>query len=388
MISYYTSIMIICWLTLAAMGVLIYKNNRITRESKRLLYLTYVLVAVSALAEWCGVQLNGRTDLPRWMLGAAKCADYILTPMAGGALVVQMQLHNRWQKAMIAILGANAVLQAAAAPFGWMFVIDGQNRYTHGPLFPVYLGVCLVIYVMIILQFTIYGRSFRRQNRSSLYAVMLLVIVGIGMQELLPDIRTAYLGMTIGTALMFIHYTEFAQMSADSHIAEQQRELRTDPLTGLLNRYAYSHALKHYASHGSLPENFAAFAVDINGLKKVNDTLGHEAGDELILGAAECVSAVFGDGASCYRTGGDEFVVLVTDTGRAEADAALARLKEEAAAWLGSDKQSLSLATGCALAKDNPGLNAEELVRRADIAMYSSKAEYYRSSGHDRRRSR
>ena len=386
--SYYTSIIIMCWLTLGALGVLIYKNNRISKDSKQLLYLTYILVAVSALAEWCGVQLDGRADLPSWMLRVVKCADYILTPLAGGALVMQMRLNNRWQKAMMLILGGNAVIQAVSAFTGWMIVIDGQNHYSHGPLFPLYLAICLAIYALIILQFLIYGRSFARQNRTSLYVVMLLVITGIGMQELLSGIRTAYLGMTVGAALMFIHYTEFSQLTADSNLARQQRELQTDPLTSLLNRYAYSQALKDYAASGTLPEEFAAYTIDINDLKQVNDRMGHEAGDELIRGAAECITQVFGGDAACYRTGGDEFVILDpgTDSGRAEGN--VRDLKELAGRWQGSGGQKLSLAVGFALAKDYPDLNAEELVRRSDLAMYASKAEYYQTCGRDRRRRR
>ena len=70
------------------------------------------------------------------------------------------------------------------------------------------------------------------------------------------------------------------------------------------------------------------------------------------------------------------------------AENALGRLKEKADAWRGSGGQKLSLAAGYALGRDNPELNAEELVRRSDLAMYASKAEYYQSSGRDRRRRR
>ena len=386
MISYYTSITVICWLTLLALGVLIYRNNRISRGSKRLLHLTYALIAVSLLAEWCGVQLDGRTDLPDWILRTVKCADYILTPLAGGALVMQMRLNNRWQKIMMWVLGLNAALQVISAFTGGMITIDAQNHYSHGPLFPVYLGVCLAIYLLIILEFLIYGKSYKRQNRTSLYAVMLLVIAGIGMQELLTGIRTAYLGMTIGAALMFIHYTEFSQLEADSNFAMQQHELLTDPLTGLYNRYAYSQALKDYSDPGNLPEGFTAYSIDINGLKQVNDARGHEAGDELIRGAAECISRVFGTGTACYRTGGDEFVVLASAAGEADAEAKLNGLQAAVRGWKGSGEHALSLSGGYALAANHPGLSAEELVRKSDLAMYNAKAEYYRKSGFDRRR--
>ena len=159
---YYTCITVLCWLTLGAMGVLVYKNSRIAADNKRVLYLTYVLVAAAALAEWCGLQMAGRTEFPRWMVKAVKCADYILTPMAGGALIMQMKLRNSWKKIMIGILAANVVAQLIAVFTDWMIVIDATNHYTHGPMFTLYILMCLSVYLLIILQFTIYGRSFRR----------------------------------------------------------------------------------------------------------------------------------------------------------------------------------------------------------------------------------
>ena len=108
---YYTSLMILVWMTLSALSILVTENNRIAREDKRILYLTYALVALAGLAEWCGVQLNGKTEWPIWVLKGIKCMDYILTPAAGGALVLQMHLQNRWEKAIGYTLGANAAVQ-------------------------------------------------------------------------------------------------------------------------------------------------------------------------------------------------------------------------------------------------------------------------------------
>ena len=54
-----------------------------------------------------------------------------------------------------------------------------------------------------------------------------------------------------------------------------------------------------------MKNNFVVFLIDINGLKVVNDTLGHEAGDELICGAAACITSTFKDKGNTYRIGGD-----------------------------------------------------------------------------------
>ena len=384
--SYYTAIVALVWMAIGVLCVLIRENHRISHDDKRLLYLTYVLIAVSALAEWCGVLLNGRQDVPRWMLKAAKCADYMLTPMAGGALVAQMRLHNRWLTVMKAILGANVLFQLVGIFFGWTVSVDAQGFYSHGPLYIVYMGACFATIVLVVIEFILYGQGFRRQNRVSLYTVMLFVVVGIVLQELLPsEPRTAYIAMTIGAALMFIHYSEFASMAADDHLSAQQQQIDTDALTGVSSRHAYSQRLNELDAGGPLPEDLVAFTIDIKGLKQVNDTLGHEAGDELIIGAARCIEGTMGNSAKCYRTGGDEFVVLTRMPADA-AEMALSHLKRETARWQGRTVKSLSLAAGYALAGDNPGLSAEKLVKQADMAMYAAKAAYYRENGMDRRR--
>ena len=346
------------------------------------------MIAISALAEWCGVQLDGRTDVPKWILVFVKTADYILTPLAGGALVVQMRIENRWRNAMLGILAANAVLQAVSAFTGWMVVVDEAHHYSHGPLYGLYMGLCLAIIAIVIIEFILYGRSFRRQNRLSLYAIMLLVVIGIAIQEALPgDNRTSYISLALGAALMFIHYSEYSQLAMDDTVSEQQAQIDTDVLTGLFSRNAYSRTLKKLDSAGPLPKDLAAFTIDINGLKTVNDSLGHEAGDELIRGAAACIVNAFGTGRSCYRTGGDEFVVL-TPMSREEAGDAIKALDQETRRWRGDKVKSLSVSAGFALSQDFDELTSEALVRESDKAMYKAKAAYYRKAGRDRRNRR
>ena len=389
MFSYYTSIIVLSWMGLGALSILIHENNRLSHKDKRMFYLTCLLIAVSALAEWCGIQVSGVPDVPRWVLQLAKCADYILTPMAGGALVFQMHLHNRWQKLLQGILAANIVFQLLAACNGWMIQIDDRNHYTHGPLYSVYMFVYIAIITLVVIQFMTYGRLFRRQNHMSLYSIMLLVVIGILMQEVLPaGHRTAYMAMTLCAILMFIHYSEYAQLATDEFLMEQQIRIDTDALTGVFSRLAYSNALNHYDTAGKLPEHFAAFTIDVNGLKTVNDRLGHDAGDELICGAAQCIEKVFRGKGRCYRTGGDEFVVLSDEMPAAQADLILQQLDAETKNWHGKKAGRLNLASGYALAGTDSGITAEELVREADKAMYAAKSEYYRKTGNDRRRDR
>ena len=182
MFSYYTTLILLCWTGLGVLCILVHENSWIPREDKRRFYLTYGIIALSALAEWSGVQISGNASFPGWLLSLVKCADYTLTPMAGGAIVAQMKLRDRWFKALMIVLTANALFQLVACFNGWMVVIDAQNHYTHGRLYPVYMGIYLLVILLSTAQFLAYGQAYRRQNRASLYSVLLFVVVGIGIQ--------------------------------------------------------------------------------------------------------------------------------------------------------------------------------------------------------------
>lgn len=384
-INYYSMIILLSLAGLGVLCVLVHENKRIGKSSKSDFYLTYLLIALAALSEWGGVQLNGNTSVPQWLLLAVKCCDYILTPMSGVALIRQMGMRNGWYKALNAIIGVNSAFQIISCFFGWMVKIDENNRYSHGPLYFVYVSVYMTVIAIIIIEFLIYGKGFARQNRYSLYAIIGLVIVGIVMQEILGgDIRTAYISLTLGAAMMYIHYIEYAQIDADDRINKQERLLYKDSMTGLHSRYAYSQALLYYEGKEKLDKNFAVFSIDINGLKMVNDALGHAAGDELICGAAKCIYRVFGTYGLCYRTGGDEFIVFA-HADRQTADKMIAQLAKDTADWDGNLIHRLSLSAGYALACDHEGLSAEKLVIFADKGMYADKAKYYSKEGNDRR---
>ena len=386
--QYYTSIILLSLVSLGILCVLVNENGRIPEESKRLSRMSCLIIALSALAEWTGLLLDGRENLPKWLLTAVKCLDYILTPMAGGALAAELKIRNRVHKALVGILAANAVFQVVACFGGWMLRIDEHHHYSHGPLYPVYVLAYFAVLVLVIAEMILYGKRFRRQNRRSVYAVLVLVVFGICLQEVLgAEVRTAYVALTLGAILLFIHNLEFAQMTTDEHLEEQTILLSTDALTGLLSRHAYSQALGKLEDGTPLPADLAAVSIDVNGLKDTNDSLGHAAGDELICGAARCIRTVFGEAAQCYRTGGDEFIVL-TRLGRAQAEAALARLTQEADRWHGEIAKELRLAAGFALASEHTGLSAEKLVIEADREMYVEKAAYYSESGREPRSSR
>lgn len=164
------------------------------------------------------------------------------------------------------------------------------------------------------------------------------------------------------------------QRKMNQILEEQSVKISIDALTGVFSRFAYHEAIESYAD--GIPEDLAVFLIDINGLKTVNDTLGHEAGDELICGAAHCITEAVGDKGRTFRIGGDEFVVFGAMK-KAQVEETLAALDQIIASWSGRKVKHLSVSAGCALASDFAGYSVEALTREADKAMYEQKKAYY-----------
>jgi len=162
-----------------------------------------------------------------------------------------------------------------------------------------------------------------------------------------------------------------------------RRRSNTDEVTGFFNRRAYEEVI---ASHpGTLPaDDFVFVAFDINGLKEVNDSLGHSAGDELLRGAAACINECFGKFGQIFRTGGDEFVALLFIEAEKMLDVGF-NFEKRMAAWRGARVKELSISWGSAAHRDYPRYTVQELARVADRGMYKAKEYYYTQNGMDRR---
>ncbi len=136
-----------------------------------------------------------------------------------------------------------------------------------------------------------------------------------------------------------------------------------------------------------LEDDFVFFTFDLNQLKEANDDHGHEAGDELITGAARCIEEVLGQYGSLYRTGGDEFAALVNLASDKRA-AVISKLKKSFENWKGTVSSGLSISMGYAATSEDAEMTIDDLRRTAENRMYSQKTDYYMQDGHDRRRGR
>lgn len=129
--------------------------------------------------------------------------------------------------------------------------------------------------------------------------------------------------------------------------------IRFDPLTNVLNRAAYEHDLPQIehdlGNFPLLPETgnlFTFVVIDINGLKTINDDMGHNAGDEIIKAAAKVVKDSLNKYGVIYRTGGDEFFAILKTSDHSQERDCLSQLHACADKWSGYIVKHMSLSVG------------------------------------------
>jgi diguanylate cyclase (GGDEF)-like protein len=183
--------------------------------------------------------------------------------------------------------------------------------------------------------------------------------------------RTLYLFLGIGLALLYAVLFRI--------VARASRRLRHlalhDALTGLPNRTLFHERVERAINGGRPGSSVAVLLVDLDRFKEVNDTLGHDHGDELLKVVADRLSGALRQGDTLARLGGDEFAVVLTDLSHRGAAAETAGRLHDALRRpfeLRGIAVELDASVGVALSPEH-GADVTTLIQRADVAMYDAK---------------
>lgn len=164
---------------------------------------------------------------------------------------------------------------------------------------------------------------------------------------------------------------------------ELEKAASTDPLTGLYNRRHFSRVLAQlFSETARTGEPLTCVMIDLDGYKQLNDTHGHQVGDDLLAVAAKCINCNLRAMDVCARYGGDEFIALLPHTDAQHAVHVAERIRAQ---FMKDQCQLRGMPLGVSMsvgvATTRPGLfsEAEDLIAAADTAMYASK-----TTGRDR----
>ncbi len=312
---------------------------------------------------------------------------FLLMPLM--FLEISRALFIRISRVDNLIDGCIALIVVLACLFAVLGIIDWGDL--------VYLAHTLDIIIMIIVGVYSYKSIKEEGTLSSRTAIAIangifILLAMLSLAQYVNNHDTSYF-ITILIDLMIYIMVQVGliyrriglNVREEQEFAQAKYYAYSDELTKLGNRHFFYDIVNDYEKH-KLPRDLTYIQIDVNRLKHYNDTIGHEAGDELLRGTAECLKKAFetSSTATLARVGGDEFAILIV-ADEVEINRRLINLKNYLFKWHEKYVKGITVAVGYAAAREDESLSVEDLGRLADERMYVDKKNFYEKSGYDRR---
>ncbi|MGM9604154.1 MAG: GGDEF domain-containing protein, partial [Faecousia sp.] len=345
MFALYAAISLIAFFTLVITMVDAATNQLVSRRTKYRTVGTCLLIAAAALGEFLGVMLDGGAPSAIWPHRIAKAVELSLAPAIGVAVAISY--GNPWRpKLAISLVAVHGLFEWVGMFCGWVFLVDGQNLYHRQALFPLYVAAFVLSVIYGFAGVIRNGKAFQIGIDSSLVFILLLLGAGIGVL-FLSGVRIAYPCIALGNLLVYTRYYKVM--------------LQVDAVTGLLNRRCYDVSITDLASRAVI------LFFDVDKFKQVNDTYGHSVGDLCLKNVARQLREVYGKHGLCYRTGGDEFCVILSQDIE-QTEALNRQFREQIQALRHRDNRMPEVSLGFAL-YDAAVSRIQDVVEEADAML-------------------
>ncbi|AXM96115.1 putative bifunctional diguanylate cyclase/phosphodiesterase [Pseudomonas plecoglossicida] len=322
---------------------------------------------------------------------------------------IHMRLHHYLQSALL--IGLGIVLMHFV---GMAALQTGAQQYYKTGLLLTSASIALLTSLAALLLGRYFSNGSGGMHQTMKYGAALLMAGGIvathftamaAMTLVIPD-DTALrlpsgenglqLGLTVAFITLVISGSSISAALADKKLQSKEHDLRRvstlltqldqarvslqqaahyDALTNLVNRRGFNQVFaERLAEHTAGANRLAVMFLDIDHFKRINDSLGHDAGDELLRAIASHIKAATRSQDLVARFGGDEFCVVTSlasrDEARHLAQRIMQRMKEPID--LGGRRMVMTTSIGISIFPDD-GHSAEELLKHADLALYQSK---------------
>ena len=286
---------------LAFMSILTNLSESLNKKQKNGFFLAFALIALISVLEVVTLMVDRRPGGYRWLNITANYLGFGLSPAVCICLVYVLDkktVLRRGFKAALWCQVAYMILLALSIQKGLVFSVSRDNVYSRGPWFFCYVAMYCGAIVYLSLSTVITARSFQNRSKGLIYPLMLFLIAETVIQVALPRYHVTWLCVTLLSVLYFIYCNEMWN--------------QLDALTGLLNQNSYLNRTREIKHGGML------VVFDVDDFKHVNDCYGHLKGDECLAEIAACIKKAYAPWGYCYRTGGDEFCVLLKNGTKAD----------------------------------------------------------------------
>lgn len=269
---------------------------------------------------------------------------------------------TRWLCYLLFVINAvNAVMVVLTQFWGWFYYIDSNNIYHRGPLFLIAVlftvALMFVAFVLIIVN----RKKIEKKHYSSLVFFAVPPFVGIIFQIIFYGISIVLNSVVLSLLIVFLNV--------------QNHSMYTDYLTGVNNRKSLDLYLKKKISTSTKDKTFSAIMIDLNDFKSINDTFGHDMGDNALQISAKLLYSCIRSNDFIARFGGDEFFIVLDVSDSIILEEIVCRINSciekynESSEW----SYELGFSIGYAVYDYYSCMKMEEFQKHIDILMYENK---------------
>ena len=333
-----------------------------------ILYITILMLGVDILSRF-----DGNTTIIYLVFNTiGNFVIFLMSPVLPSLWVayVHFQVFREERKTRrlfypLCIINAiNAIILIFSQFFGWFYYIDSNNIYHRGPLF---LFPAFITIILMLAAFTLTVINRKNLERKSFLSLIFFAI---------PPFISIILQITFYGISLMLNSVVLSLLVVFLNI--QNHSMYTDHLTGVYNRKKLDAYLKEKVSLSTGEKGFSAILIDINNFKYINDTYGHDIGDNALETVAKLLKSCLRTNDFIARLGGDEFCIVLDISNRSDLEVMVCRINNclEKYNKSGSHLYELGFSMGYAVYACHSHMSAEEFLRQVDILMYEEKRAY------------
>jgi len=296
-------------------------------------------------------------------------ALYILVPIAPSLSVIYTNFHifrneNRvikLKRVLKLFLVVNAVMSIMSLLTGWFFSVDAENIYHRGSYFWVHAGYCYLLIGYAFFSVLLNRGLIEKRFYHSLLLFFLPQTLGTTLQMFFYGVSYNWTGMML--SLLIIHFNI------------QDRDLSTDYLTGVYNRRQLDRYIDAKIRNSTEEKSFSAILIDLDEFKSINDSFGHEIGDEALKAAVGIIRNSLRLNDFIARFGGDEFVIILDINNREMLGQAVKRIVDNVETFNQSNIKpyKISFSIGYDVYDVNSKFKLDDFINHIDRLMYNNK---------------
>lgn len=321
-------------------------NSAFDARTRKAFYAGWGIASLMLLCNFIMYLYQGTGTHLLLLKGFSAVSYSVSGPVVLPLIALTTVFGKRTERVLLCLAAFNSLLSFLSMGNGCIFCYDAQGEMTLGRLALIPFGLS-ALYLGVLLTASIIKFRLGARSESAFILILSLWIMAAIVMNTIFGYKFLISGMAV---LSYIFY----------YLFYTTQTLTRDAMTGAFNRHSFYKDIEQLKRR-----QMYVISMDLNGLKQINDTLGHDAGDKAIRAVSDSVFRLIPRSCRFYRMGGDEFEILYPGASRQDAECLIQKIKAAVA------QQQCSVAAACCEhAKDGDFTAA---FKEADRLMYEDK---------------